>query len=169
MDSPAPSQQKTPTFKTGGSAASQIADAARGARTGTQDAGDYGSTGRGNAGQGKAGVEVLSDTQGVDFNRYLARLLAEVRRNWLPLIPEECNSPLFKQGVTGVRFTILPDGTIQPPMHLDYSTHDSAIDRARRGVQSGAWARHTPLPKEFHGPNLELRIEFRVNKDRDLQ
>ncbi len=168
VDSPAPSQQKTPTFKTGGSAASQIADAARGARTGTQDAGDYGSTGRGNAGQGKAGVEVLSDTQGVDFNRYLARLLAEVRRNWLPLIPEECNSPLFKQGVTGVRFTILPDGTIQPPMHLDYSTHDSAIDRAAWGsIRSMGQA--PPLPKEFHGPNLELRIEFRVNKDRDLQ
>ncbi len=169
VDSPTPSQQKTPNFKTGGSAASQIADAARNARSGgTADPGDYGSVGRGNAGQGAAGVKIISDTQGVDFNKYIARLLADVRRNWLPLIPEEANSPLFKQGVTGVRFTILPDGTIQPPMHLDYSTHDTAMDRAAWGSIK-AMGQAPPLPKEFHGPNLELRIEFRVNKDRDVQ
>ncbi len=164
VDSPAPSAQKTPVFKQGGSAASQIADAARGSRNTAQDAGDYGSTGRGNAGSGAAGVKVLSDTQGVDFSRYLAHLLADVRRNWLPLIPEEANSPLFKQGITGVRFTILPNGTISV-MNLDYSTHDDAINRAAWGsIKSLGQA--PPLPKEFHGPNLELRIEFRVNEDR---
>lgn len=164
VDSPAPSTQKTPVFKTGGSAASEIANAAKGSRNTAQDAGDYGSTGRGNAGQGAAGVKVLSDTQGVDFSRYLSRLLADVRRNWLPLIPEEANSPLFKQGITGVRFTILPNGTISA-MNLDYSTHDDAINRAAWGsIKSLGQA--PPLPKEFHGPNLELRIEFRVNEDR---
>ncbi len=165
VDSPAPSAQKTPVFKQGGSAASQIADAARSSRNTAQDAGDYGSTGRGTAGQGAAGVKVLSDTQGVDFSRYLARLLADVRRNWLPLIPEEANSPLFKQGITGVRFTIQPNGTISA-MNLDYSTHDDAINRAAWGsIKSLGQA--PPLPKEFRGPNLELRIEFRVNEDRN--
>ena len=162
-----PSPQRQPTFNTGGSAGSQIANAARNSRGGAQEEGDYGSTGRGNPGQGKAGVQVLSDTQGVDFSRYLQRLLSDVRRNWLPLIPEECNSPLFKQGITGVRFTIQPDGTISA-MHLDYSTHDVAIDRAAWG-SIRSLGQTAPLPKEFHGPNLELRIEFRVNKDRDVQ
>ncbi len=167
VDAPTPSAQKQPNFGTPRSAGSSIADAAKGARTGAQDAGDYGSTGRGNTGSGKAGVEVLSDTQGVDFNKYLARLLADIRRNWLPLIPEECNSPLFKQGITGVRFKIEPNGLISA-MNLDYSTHDVAIDRAAWGsIKSLGQA--PPLPKEFHGPNLELRIEFRVNKDREVQ
>ena len=166
VDSPAPAPRQ-PKFDTGGSAGSQIANAARSAHGGAQEQGDYGSTGRGNPGQGKAGVEVLSDTQGVNFDRYLQRLLADVRRNWIPLIPEECNSPLFKQGITGVRFTIQPDGSISA-MHLDYSTHDVAIDRAAWGSIKSL-GQTAPLPKEFHGPNLELRIEFRVNKDRDVQ
>jgi len=168
-DAPAPSAQKTPNFGAQKDAGSAIADAARGARSGTSDPGDYGSVGRGNTGAGKAGVQVLSDMQGVDFNRYLARLLADVRRAWLPLIPEECNSPLFKQGITGVRFTIQPDGTIRAQeMHLDYSTHDVAIDRAAWG-SIRSLGQTAPLPKEFHGPNLELRIEFRVNKDNQVQ
>ncbi|SEC02334.1 cell envelope integrity protein TolA [Terriglobus roseus] len=145
------------------SAGESIADAARGARSG--EGGDYGSTGRGQQGGTKQGVQVLSDMQGVDFSKYLARLLSDVRRNWLPLIPEECRPPLNKQGITGVRFTILPDGHIAPnSMKLDYSTHDVAIDRAAWGSITGL-GQAQPLPKEFHGPNLELRIEFRINKD----
>ena len=155
VDSPAPSAQKTPVFKSGGSAASQIAEAAKGSRNTAQDAGDYGSTGRGTAGAGAAGVKVLSDTQGVDFSRYLSRLLADVRRNWIPLIPEEANSPLYKQGITGVRFTIQSNGTISA-MNLDYSTHDDAINRAAWGSIK-ALGQAPPVPKEF---------EFRVNEDR---
>ncbi|WP_419804445.1 energy transducer TonB family protein [Terriglobus sp.] len=168
-DAPTPSSQRQPDFNTSQSASSAIAAAARNSRSqsGIPDQqGDYGSA-PGKQGQGKAGYEILSDTQGVDFGRYIQRLLSEVRRAWLPLIPEECNSPLFKQGVTGVRFTILPDGRITG-MNLDYSTHDDAINRAAWGSLKSIGSA-PPLPKEFHGPSLELRIEFRVNKDRDLQ
>jgi len=143
------------------SAGEAIADAARGARGGP--GGDYGSNGPARQGGADQGVKVLSDMQGVDFGKYLNRLLSDVRRNWLPLIPEECRPPLNKQGITGVRFTILPDGKIGA-MHLDYSTHDVAIDRAAWGSITGL-GQAQPLPKEFHGPNLELRIEFRINKD----
>ncbi|GAA3747823.1 energy transducer TonB [Terriglobus aquaticus] len=168
-DAPAPSSQRQPNFNNQQSASSAIADAARSSRSqsGLPDQqGDYGNA-PGKQGQGKAGYEILSDTQGVDFGRYIQRLLAQVRRAWLPLIPEECNSPLFKQGITGVRFTIQPDGRITG-MNLDYSTHDDAINRAAWGSLKSIGSA-PPLPKEFHGPNLELRIEFRVNKDRDLQ
>lgn len=161
-DAPAPSSSKS-IFNTPQSARDQIQQAARNARSG--EGGDYGSTGRGQQGGTKAGMEILSNTQGVDFAKYLQRLLADVRRNWLPLIPEECRPPLNKQGITGVRFAILPDGRIAPgSMHLDYSTHDVAIDRAAWGSITGL-GQAQPLPKEFHGPNLELRIEFRINKD----
>ncbi|MEK6398034.1 MAG: energy transducer TonB, partial [Terriglobus sp.] len=165
VDSPTPNAPSNrPNFGSGSqSAASQIAQAARGSRNGgSGDVGDYGSVGRGQQGGAKMGTQILSDTQGVDFGKYLQRLLGDVKRNWLPLIPEECRPPINKQGITGVRFTIMPDGKISA-MHLDYSTHDVAIDRAAWGSIT-ALGQAQPLPKEFHGPNLELRIEFRVNK-----
>ncbi len=164
-DAPAPSNQPSRPIIGGQqqSAADAIRQAARNSRG--AEAGDYGSTGNGQQGGAKQGYQILSDTQGVDFGKYLARLLADVRRNWLPLIPEECRPPLNKQGITGVRFTILPDGKIAPgSMHLDYSTHDDAINRAAWGSITGL-GQAQPLPKEFKGPNLELRIEFRINKD----
>ncbi|GGA74090.1 hypothetical protein GCM10011507_26810 [Edaphobacter acidisoli] len=107
------------------------------------------------------GVEVLSDTQGVDFGPYLRRILGDIRRSWIPQIPEEARPPLNKQGETLIRFTILPDGRIGA-MHLDGSTHDQAIDRAAWGGIVGV-GQFPPLPASFHGPQLELRIEFLVN------
>lgn len=108
------------------------------------------------------GVDVLSDTLGVDFSPYLRRILREIYTTWLPLIPEEARPPLNKSGVTQIRFTILPDGRIGA-MHLDGSTHDDALNRAAWGSITGV-GQFPPLPQQFHGPNLELRIHYLVNK-----
>jgi TonB family protein len=108
------------------------------------------------------GVDILSDTMGVDFNPYLRRILHDIYVTWLPLIPEEARPPLNKQGETLIRFTILPDGRIGA-MRLDGSTQDQALDRAAWGSITGV-GQFPPLPKEFHGPNLELRIHYLVNK-----
>lgn len=108
------------------------------------------------------GVDILSDTMGVDFNPYLRKILREIYNTWLPLIPEEARPPLNKQGETLIRFSILPDGRIGA-MHLDGSTQDQALDRAAWGSITGV-GQFPPLPKEFHGPNLELRIHYLVNK-----
>ncbi|HSU18130.1 MAG TPA: TonB C-terminal domain-containing protein [Acidobacteriaceae bacterium] len=108
------------------------------------------------------GVDVLSDTQGVNFDPYIRRLIADIYRNWLPLIPEEAKPPLSKQGETLIRFSILPDGHIGA-MHLDGSTHDDAINRSCWGSITSE-GQFPPLPSQFHGPNLELRIHYFVNK-----
>lgn len=108
------------------------------------------------------GAEVLSDTQGVNFDPYLRRILGDIKRNWDPLIPPEAQSPLFKQGEAYIRFTILPDGSIGA-MHLDGSTHDEAINRSCWGSITSE-GQFPPLPTQFHGPNLELRIHYLVNK-----
>jgi TonB family protein len=108
------------------------------------------------------GVDILSDTMGVDFNPYLRRILRQIYNTWLPLIPEEARPPLNKSGETLIRFSILPDGRIGA-MHLDGSTQDQALDRAAWGSITGV-GQFPPLPKEFHGPNLELRIHYLVNK-----
>lgn len=116
--------------------------------------------GGGSAGNG---AEILSDTQGVDFNAYLARLERDTTRAWLPLLPEEIEPPLFKKGETYIRITILPDGTVSD-MVLEGSTHDQAIDRAAWGsiLSQG---KMQPLPRQFHGPNLILRLHYLVNMD----
>ncbi len=125
--------------------------------------GDYSPGGPGGAQQGMGtGVQILSDTQGVDFGPYIRRILADIKRNWIPLIPEEARPPLNKQGETLIRFTILPDGRIAA-MNLDGSSQDTAIDRACWGGITGV-GQFPPLPANFKGPNLELRVDFFTNK-----
>jgi outer membrane biosynthesis protein TonB len=131
-------------------------DAAR-----ARGAGDYNAPSGGRQGMGE-GAEILSDTQGVDFGPYIRRILEDIRRSWYPLIPEEARPPLNKQGETLIRFTINRDGTIAA-MNLDGSSQDTAIDRACWGGITGV-GQFPPLPAQFKGPNLELRVDFFTNK-----
>ena len=109
------------------------------------------------------GVDILSDTMGVDFDPYLQKIMREIYETWLPLIPEEARPPLNKQGETQIRFIINPDGTIGG-MQMEDSTHDDAINRACWGSITGV-NQFPPLPKQFHGPNLELRIRYFTNRE----
>jgi TonB family protein len=125
--------------------------------------GDYEPSAPGGGRQGMgAGYEILSDTQGVDFGPYIRRILSDIKRNWIPLIPEEARPPLNKQGETLIRFTISSDGHITA-MNLDGSSQDTAIDRACWGGITGV-GQFPPLPSQFKGPNLELRVDFFTNK-----
>jgi TonB family protein len=158
-----PSPQPTkPSFNTPSTAGQDMQQAMRG----SQSAGDNRSMGISGGGRGRAqagqGVDILSDTQGVNFQPYLARIMREIYEQWIPLLPEETRPPLNKQGTTQIRFTINPDGTIAA-MHLDGSTHDDALNRAAWGSITGV-GQFPPLPKQFHGPNLELRIHYLVNQ-----
>ena len=107
------------------------------------------------------GVEILTDTQGVDFGPYIRRSLAMIKENWVPLIPEEARPPANVQGETVIRFSISPDGKVSA-MNLDGSSQHTNIDRA-------AWAAITAvgqfpsLPTEFKGSHIELRIDFLTN------
>ena len=159
----APSAPPTrPNFGSTPSVSQAMKDALNAPRGGGVDFGDHSShSGRGSSPLNLGGAEVLSDTQGVNFNPYLKRILADIYRNWLPLIPEEVQPPLSKEGQAYVRFTILPDGTIGA-MYLDGSTHDQAINKSCWGSITTE-GQFPPLPKEFHGPNLELRIHYIVS------
>lgn len=138
------------------------------AMQGSQSAGDDRRAGISGTNRGTgvgSGAEILSDTQGVNFNPYLQRILREIYQQWIPLLPEEARPPLNKRGTTQIRFTINPDGSIAA-MHLDGSTHDDALNRAAWGSITGV-GQFPPLPKQFHGPNLELRIHYLVNVDQE--
>jgi hypothetical protein len=107
-------------------------------------------------------LQVLSDTQGVDFGPYLQKVIRETYRTWYPLIPEEVNPPILKRGECEVVFTILPNGRLQPhAMILTGRSGDVALDRAAWGSIEGA--DYPQLPREFHGPYLQLRFRFQYN------
>jgi len=111
-------------------------------------------------GAGTGGVQVLSDTQGVDFSEWLARWHYVTERTWDPLIPDEVNPPILKSGVVAIRFKVLPNGQVTD-MVLEGRSGDTALDRAAWGAISGS--SYQPLPRDFHGPYLELRAFFFYN------
>lgn len=115
-------------------------------------------------------LDVLSDTMGVDFGPYLARVLHDVKQNWYNLIPESARPPIMKKGKVAIEFAILKDGSVRG-MRLEDggSSGDPALDRAAWG---GITASNPfpPLPPEFGGQYLALRFHFFYNPDRsDLQ
>jgi TonB family protein len=129
--------------------------------------GDYGA-GRGGAARVQGNLEVLSDTQGVDFGPYLSRVLQAVRMNWYNIIPEAARPPLLKRGKVSIQFVILPDGKVSG-LQLVGGSGDVSLDRAAWGGITASDP-FSPLPKEFHGPYLALRFHFYYNPQKgDLE
>ena len=149
-------------FKTGSaSSAVERAAMAAAAAHGQGNGGEYGSGFASPNTANKGDVEILSDTQGVDFGPYLQRVKLAVQTNWYAIIPEAARSPLLKQGKVGIEFIINRDGSVQG-MNLSGMSGDVALDRAAWG---GITASNPfpPLPKEFTGPYLALRFRFYYN------
>ncbi len=142
----------------------QLRDAMRGARgSGSTAPGNFGSGGLArHPGAGSGGVQVLSDMQGVDFNNWLQRWHHETENTWDPLIPDEVNPPILKSGQVVIRFKVLPNGRLMDgSVILEGRSGDTALDRAAWGALTGS--NYPPLPREFHGPYLELRAIFMYN------
>lgn len=119
-------------------------------------------------------IEVLSDTQGVDFGPYLQRVSEDVRKHWHEAIPE---SAKMKRGNVVIEFAIYKAGGLARPkigrsfgeksfgMKLVATSGDVDLDRA-------AWDGITasdpfsPLPSEFGGPYIALRVRFSYNPEK---
>jgi hypothetical protein len=113
-------------------------------------------------GAGAGLPQILSDTQGVDFNGWLRRWYYETERTWDPLIPDEVNPPILKSGAVVIRFKVLPNGRLMDgSVILEGRSGDTALDRAAWGALTGS--NYPPLPSAFHGPYLELRAIFMYN------
>jgi TonB family protein len=110
-----------------------------------------------------AGADILSDTRGVDFGPYVKKVKDAIFKAWRPIIPESARPPQDRQGRVGIRFKIDPDGSVKH-MVLEFPSGDVGLDRAAWGGITGA-APYPPLPVEFNGPFLELRLYFYYNLD----
>jgi TonB family protein len=128
------------------------------------DEGDFGLN-RGAHGRQMGNLEILSDTQGVDFGPYLQRILQDVKANWYHLIPESAE---MKKGKLAIDFAIMKDGHVQG-LVVRASSGDPALDRPAYGSITASDP-FPPLPTEFTGPYLALRFRFYYNPDQaDLQ
>jgi len=144
--------------------ATQDAAARRAQGGGGGDAGDFG-LGTGAHGRQLGALDILSDTQGVDFGPYLQRLLQDVRQNWYHLIPESAE---MKKGKLAIEFAITRDGKVAD-MKLVATSGDVALDRPAWGSITASNP-FPPLPSDFTGPYLALRFRFYYNPDKaDLQ
>jgi TonB family protein len=109
----------------------------------------------------RGNIEVLSDTQGVDFGPYLQRVLQDVRENWHRVIPESAE---MEKGKVAIEFAITKDGKVAD-MRLVATSNNVRLDRA-------AWAGISesnpfqPLPSDFTGPYLALRFRFYCDPDK---
>jgi TonB family protein len=113
----------------------------------------------------RGGLEILSDTMGVDFGPYMKRLHFTVQSSWDPLIPESALPPIMRKGVVVIEFSITKDGRVMG-MKLISGSGDVSLDRA-------AWAAITNaiplpnLPRDFAGDYLQIRARFYYNPDKN--
>lgn len=161
-------QLQTPQFGTntfpavGTSAGEAIQQAARAASRQRGGYGDFGSGPSQNA-AARGDMEILSDTMGVDFAPYLARVKQAVQQNWWNIIPEIARPPMMKQGRVIIEFVIMKNGQVGG-MRLRDPSGDVSLDRAAWGGITGSNP-FQPLPGEFHGEYLALRFYFYYNPD----
>jgi hypothetical protein len=117
-----------------------------------------GGGGEGNLG---SGVQILTPTNGVNFNDYLARLIARVTQNWYSVMP--VSARMGDKGVVVMRFHIMRNGDMPSPEPvLERTSGKEPLDRAAGAALSESNP-FEPLPTAFTGPYIELRIIFLYN------
>ena len=105
-------------------------------------------------------IDVLSDTQGVDFAPYIRQVLQTIGKSWTSLLPDAGAYAQDTQAETVIRFTISQDGAISA-MQSAESAHQSRLDRAAWGSITGV-GQLPSLPADFSGSSLIIRIHFKV-------
>lgn len=110
-------------------------------------------------GQTGAGVQILTDTQGVDFDPYLRRVVEIVRRNWYAVMPETVY--LGTKGRVVLVFNINANGTV-PGLKVVSLSGTNSLDQAAEASISASNP-FPPLPSQFHGPFITLQFSFYYN------
>jgi TonB C terminal len=124
-----------------------------------------GAPGGGGRGSAAAGIEMLTPTEGVDFNDYLARVYQSVKRNWFAVMPASVE--LGDKGVVSLQFKILKNGGVPDgePVKV-FGSGKEPLDRA--AISSiRASNPFEPLPPAFAGPYIELRFTYYYNLQPD--
>ena len=106
-------------------------------------------------------IEMLTDTQGVDFQTYLRRLVEDVKRKWNVSMPSDVLNG--QKGKTILRFQIERDGHLNKHgPRVEWPSTSGALDNVVLNVVRNS-APFERLPKEFHGRRIEIRLSFFYN------
>lgn len=106
-------------------------------------------------------LEILSNTQGVDFAPYLTNVLHSVKQTWYSRIPNEALFPRLERGCVAIRFSVLKDGSVHDTSY-EFVSGNIAMDRAAYDGINGA-SPFAPLPAKFAGTEIKLRFWFKYN------
>jgi TonB C terminal len=117
-------------------------------------------SGRG-GGTAYGAMELLTPTEGVDFNNYLARVYASVKQNWYAVMPQSVF--LGDKGVVVLEFKIMRNGSV--PTGEPALLRGSGKGPLDRAALSSVRASNPfePLPPAFSGPYIELRFSYWYN------
>jgi len=112
-------------------------------------------------GSAAGGIEILTDTEGVNFNSYIKEVYSSVKKRWFSNMPPSIEKG--NQGVNAVEFRILQDGTVPQDFvkmvqHSGKSDLDAASLEAVR--EAGPFSH---LPEKFSQPFVLLRFNFYYN------
>jgi TonB family protein len=104
-------------------------------------------------------MELASDPMGADFRPYMRQILQTIKRNWLAVYPEAAR--LGTRGEVVLLFRIVKEGTVAK---VSFSTESGAkaLDQAAVAAISASNPL-PPLPREFKGNQIVLRMTFKYN------
>jgi TonB family protein len=105
--------------------------------------------------------EVLSATHGADFEDYLGKLEASVKRSWYTVTPE--SALLGKKGIVALTFHIQRDGTVptDDPTFQSVSGTEALDKAAVDSIRNSVPFEH--LPSGVLSRNIKLRVVFYYN------
>lgn len=107
------------------------------------------------------GVAILSPTEGVNFAPYIREMLKSVQAHWYKAMPQEAIQGQAA-GQVSVIFSIQPDGRLGEEQ-VDSSSGVRSFDAAAiNSIHDSSPLQ--PLPKEFRGSYLRLKITFAYNR-----
>ncbi len=113
-------------------------------------------------GRSQSNLELRSDPQGVDFRPYLIQVLAAIRRNWFAVYPEAAKTGLRGQAV--MEFAIAKGGGVNKIVGAGPSGSKPLDEAAVAAIAASNPL--PPLPKEFRGDRIVLRMTFMYNVQR---
>jgi TonB family protein len=107
-------------------------------------------------------LELVSDPKGVDFKPYLIQVLAAVRRNWFAVYPEAAKAG--SRGEVVLEFAIAKQGLVAKVIYSGQSGSRPLDEAAVAAISASNPL--PPLPREFKGDRIVLRMTFMYNMKR---
>lgn len=106
-------------------------------------------------------LEMLTATEGIDFNKYLRHMYIWVRQDWFAVIPASVQTG--HQGVNRLEFRVMQDGKVPKDfLKLTAPSGQEDLDKASvAAIRAAAPFGH--LPEKFSQPFVALRITFYYN------